>query len=58
MRIKTKSGLRSLPFVQKRVGELERGKSRVLCEKIKGFGWGLLLGARSCKKEAWASSAK
>ena len=44
--------------MQKRVGEFERGKARVWCEKIKGFVWGLLLGARSCKKEAWASSAK
>ena len=36
---------------QKRVGELERGKARVWCEKIKGIVWGLLFGARSCKKE-------
>ena len=28
--------------MQKRVGELERGKARVWCEKIKGIVWGLL----------------
>ena len=39
------------PFEQKRVGELKRGKARVLCVKIKRFVWGLLFGARSCKKE-------
>ena len=33
------------------MGELERGKARVWCEKIKGFVWGLLYGARSCKEE-------
>ena len=38
-------------FEQKRVGELERGKARVLCVKIKIFVWDLLFGARSCKKE-------
>ena len=33
------------------MGELERGKARVLCVKIKRFVWGLLFGARSCKEE-------
>ena len=36
--------------MKKRVGELERGKARVWCEKIKGFMWGLLFGARSCEE--------
>ena len=31
------------------MGELERGKARVLCVKIKIFVWGLLFDARSCK---------
>ena len=35
----------------KRVGEIERGKARVLCIKIKKFVWGLLFGARSCKEK-------
>ena len=33
------------------MGELERGKARVLCVKIKRFEWGLLFGARSCREE-------
>ena len=33
------------------MGELERGKARVLRVKIKRFVWGLLFGARSFKKE-------
>ena len=33
------------------MGELKRGKVRVLCVKIKRFVWGLLFGARSCKEE-------
>ena len=40
------------------MGELERGKARVLCVKVKRFVWGLLFGAISYKKKAWASSAK
>ena len=37
--------------MKKHVRELERGKDRVWCEKIKVFVWGLLFGARSCKEE-------
>ena len=33
------------------MGELERGKARVLCVKIKRFVWGLLFSAISCKEE-------
>ena len=33
------------------MGDLERGKARVLCVKIKRFVWGFLFGARSRKKE-------
>ena len=33
------------------MGELEKGKARVLCVKIKKFVWGLLFGSRSCKEE-------
>ena len=32
------------------MGELERGKARVLYVKMKRFVWGLLFGARSCKE--------
>ena len=33
------------------MGELERGKARVLCVKIKIFVWSLLFGAKYFKKE-------
>ena len=33
------------------MGELERGKARVLCVKIKRFVWELLFGERSYKEE-------
>ena len=37
------------------MGELERGKARVLCVKIKRLVWGLLFGARLLKKKARTS---
>ena len=40
------------------MGELEKGKARVLCVKIKRFVWGLFFGARSCKKEEGRSYGK
>ena len=45
---------------KKCVGELERGKARVLCVKIKRFVWAcsLVQDLARRKKEAWASSAK
>ena len=49
MNLKTKKWSKG-SFEQKRVGELERGKARVLCEDQE-ICVRLALGARSCKEE-------
>ena len=40
------------------MGELERGKARVLCVKIKRLVWGLLFGAIFLKKKTKALKDK